>query len=613
MQNDGQDLIPVTLDFETYYDKDYSLKKVSTLEYIRSPKFKVHGAAIKIGGQPARWITGTKLKDAFEAVEWGEALCITHNALFDLTILYEKYGISPAQRVDTLGLCRALLPHSMNFDLGTVSRVLGLGEKGDELALSKGVEVLSPEIEEKIAGYARQDVELTYKLFKMLWPELPEDERRTMNQVLRMSTQGRLLMDHQTAMEAVEEIKAERQQHLEKTRVKASVLRSREAFAELLKSKGIEPPTKISPATGKRTWAFSKQDPEFVALRSDPVAGPLVEARLAWASNNAIKRLERLIRITSLPPRTLPVMLNYHGAHTGRFSGGGQINMQNLDSRGARGKLRKSLFAPRGHKLLIYDLSGIELRLNLWFCGQHDILRAMAEGEDPYRIEANRQTGRPVEEISKDSIERKLGKALVLGAGYGMSAERFRLFCAAGPFGMEPIKLTEAKAAQAIAQFRCNNSMISRTWAWLQNVALPLMTCRDKAIEHNPVVFEYEAIRLPNGLRLLYPDLRLDEETNSWTYGLGDRRSKLFGGKLLENIIQALAGVLIKKQMLEIEAQCPGCEVVLQVHDEVVVMAPDDRVDECKAVIEEVMTTTPPWAEGLPLDVEGAVSERYDK
>lgn len=625
----------LVLDFETYFSKTYSLKKMPTLLYIRHPEFLIHGAAVKEDDTPARWIPRDQLPVYLDGIDWPSITLISHNSNFDNTILYEKYGHSPARRVDTLALCRLLFSHDLDFDLGHICHLLGLGEKGEDLKLTEGLRELPQDIETKLAAYAIQDAELEYKLFQTLHSNLTEFQRRVMNSVVRMSTEGRLLFNGELAAEAKVEIDEERktkaefiglQVVLHKKTGQPSVpqLTSRDQFAGLLRAKGIEPPMKKNDK-GEMTYAFSKQDPDFVRLQADPEAAPLVAARMAWASNNAVSRIDNLIKICSASPHTLPVQLSVSGAHTHRLAGSGGINMQNLN-RGS--KLRLAIEAPPGYVILVVDSSQIELRTNMWFAGQKDVIEFLTPGEyvfgdamvewkggDLYRKEAAQQFDIAPEAVDKN--QRQYGKICQLGMGYQMGSRRFRVFCATGPLGIKPIYLTEEEASNSITNYRRRHGWVKATWDWFHHVAIPVLANGGKLVR-GPITVRKDEVLLPNGYTLQYPDVRGssdNEEDSGWIWGVNGNIHRIYGGIFDENIIQALAGIFINEKILEIEDTF-DMEVlpVHQVHDEILCLCPEKRADEALRIIAtEIMSKPPAWAPDLPVRAEGGYDRRYSK
>lgn len=609
----------ITLDWETYYTTEYSLKKIPTILYVRDPKFKAHGVAIKRDDQPAEWITAKDVAPALNEIDWAQVDCVSHNALFDMLVLYERYSIRPRRFIDTLGLARALLPHDIDRDLGSLARLLGLGEKGGELIKSKGIRDLPPEIEAALAGYACQDAELTYGIYQKLWEHLPDDERELMHMTVRMGTVGRLHFDTEEGREALRIAVEDRRTKIEAVGTTIEELRSREKFANMLRARGVEPPTKIN-AKGKVTYAFSKQDPDFVRLQADPQVADLVAARLAATSTNAIKRIERLIEIAEHPPHTLPMPLNYAGAHTFRWSGAGKINVQNLN----RGSvLRTAIYAPDGYVIIVVDSAQIELRVNMWFSGQQNVLDLLAPGEyvhqegsikwvgdgDVYRLEAARQFGIDVSQVT--GTQRSFGKVVQLACGYGMGRDKFRVTCAIGPMGNDPIYISPEEADRTIRTYRANHPFIKASWDYLQHGGIPFLMNPSSQVEHKCITFEYEAITLPGGLQLTYPDLRPSED--GFVYGINGNKHRLYGGKLQENIVQALARRIIAEQMLEAERRIDRFEIVSQTHDEIIGLHPIDGAQDALAQLVEIMSTSPSWAPDLPLAAEGGYAKEYSK
>lgn len=635
-------MIDLTLDFETYFDTQVSIKKLSPLEYVRHPQFKVHGASIKINDKPAWWLLHTELVEFFKSIDWPNTRVISHNSNFDLLVLHEHYGIHPGDRVDTLGLCRALLPRDLDLSLDKIAPMLGFSSKvggGAALQTVKGVEHPTHEQLDALGEYAIGDADNCYGIYKTLYPELPDMERRMMNLTLRMSTQGVFERDDEALAalaDARQDVLDDRKTRLSKVPYTAAQLRSRDQFAQILVDNGIDPPIKRSPANGKPTYAFSKQDPDYVALKADPKVGDIVQARMAVASNNAITRIERIERILNLPPHTLPVLLNFNGAHTGRLSGGGKINSQNLNARGVGSGLRKGLRVRDRYVVIVKDQSGVELRMNMCYSEQHDILAAINRGEDVYIQEAANQLNILEELVT--TVQRQFGKVIRLGAQYGMGPPRFRIYVAAGPLGMDPMHLTADEAFQTIMGWRGRHQHVVNTWHWLNDIALPQMASKGaEPLVRGPTTFEFEQLRLPNGLCLTYPNLTATEA--GWTWGM-QSTNYIWGGTMLENIIQALAGIIIKDQMVEIDDRLNGdafikiyqqpqfgnpitaesfeqlkgkAAVIHQVHDEILTLCRAEDAEDIMKEMDDTMTRPVDWAPGLKLEVKGDYAQEYSK
>jgi DNA polymerase len=307
------------------------------------------------------------------------------------------------------------------------------------------------------------------------------------------------------------------------------------------------------------------------------------------------------------------VQLKYHGAHTGRLSGGGSINTQNLN-RGS--KLRKSIIAPPGKVIVVADLSQIELRVNMTFSGQSDVVRKLANGEDVYKEVAAFVFNRPLEAISKDSVEQFVGKVLSLACGYGMGHRKFRVTCAQGPMGAAPIYFSEDEARDIIAKYRMQHQMVKANWDWLGTHGVRAMMLDDVTLDRGPVAFTRERILLPNGLSLIYPNIGYNEDGDTvWGLDL-ENMHKIYGGLIAENVVQALAGIILKEMMLRIDSELRANvdgHVVHQVHDEILAVCPEQDADDVLAMMLDQMSAPPTWMPDVPVTAEGGYAREYSK
>jgi len=356
----------------------------------------------------------------------------------------------------------------------------------------------------------------------------------------------------------------------------------------------------------KQIYAFAKTDPGFRELQTHPVEEVrlLAEARLRARSTLNETRAERLLKAGE-GGKPLPVYLNYAGAHTTRWSGGNKLNLQNLPRGGI---LRQSIMAPPGHKLVIYDLSQIEARLVVLFCKQLDMVEAYAAGEDVYVKMAARVFNKPESEITGD--ERFIGKVCVLGMGYGMGWKKLRLQLRLGFMG-KILDISPEFARRIVNTYRAVNPHVVQTWDQLTALLHQMAYNQDLDFPLGPVRFRYRSIILPSGLALKYPGLTATEE--AITYQSRNGKTYIWGGYLLENIVQALARCVIGEQMLAIDAAHPEYFVATMTHDEIVTVVPDEVTERAFSRIEKIMTTPPAWAPDLPLAVEGDYDDRYTK
>lgn len=269
----------LTIDFETYYAKDYGLRKLTTEEYIRDPRFEVIGVAIKkIGAELSSgkanapvWFSGSKKQTAkfLAQFDWGNSIALAHNAMFDMSILNWHFGIKPKKIADTLAMARAIHSIEVGGSLAALSEYYELGAKGTEVhdAIGKKRLDFTAEELEAYGGYCIQDAELTYKLFQVLNKDFPNFELALIDLTIRMFSEPALVLDKEILAGHLKQIKHTKEALMDKVAHEKTKLTSNPQFAELLRSYGIEPPLKISPATGKETYAFAKSDEAFKALQ----------------------------------------------------------------------------------------------------------------------------------------------------------------------------------------------------------------------------------------------------------------------------------------------------------------------------------------------------------
>jgi len=603
----------ITLDFETFYSKDFSLTKMTTEEYVRDPRFEIVGVGIKVNNGDTEWASGTheELKRYFDGFDWANSMVLAHNTMFDGAILSWLFDIRPRVWADTLCIARAVHGVEVGGSLKALAERYNLGVKGTEIlnALGKRRLDFTDDELDSYGDYCINDVELTYKLFNRLLKQgFPKKELRIIDCTLRMFIHPMLELDCDLLEDHLYDIKL----HKDKLLCDAGVadkkeLMSNDKFADLLRSKGVEPPIKVSPTTGKEAYAFAKTDDGFKSLvtHENPEVQALAAARLGNKSTLEETRTQRFIDIAGRG--TLPVPVRYYAAHTGRWGGDDKINLQNLPSRGPNGKkLKKSIVAPDGYTLIDCDSSQIEARVLAWFAGQDDLTDAFRNKEDVYVKMASRIYETSEDQITKD--QRFVGKTTILGAGYGMGAVKFQAQLKS--FGTD-ISLDEAR--RIINIYRDANWRISHVWREAQHMVAAMergdnyQFGKKGVIE---VIGNREAIRLPSKLLMRYQDLRgeRNSEGTEYSYKTRNGRTRIYGGKVIENVCQALARCVIGDQMLLINNKY---RAVLTVHDSVIACVPESEAEEAQQYVEKCMRYVPTWAEGLPLECESGVANAY--
>ena len=604
----------ITVDFETYYDKQFSLSKITTEEYIRSPEFEVIGVAVKVNGEETVWLSGDEdvLKTYLHAnYDWTKSALLAHNTMFDGAILSWVFDIHPKLYLDTMCMGRAISGTEVSSSLAALSERYNLGEKGDEVvnALGKHRADFNSEELSKYGDYCVNDVELTHSLFAQLvrTKNFKTSELKVIDLTLRMFIEPVLLLNIPKLTSHLHTVQTQKNSLLESCGLDRTQLMSNPKFAEELIALGVSPPMKTSLRTGKETFAFAKNDEGFKALEEhdNPHVQALVAARIGLKSTLEEKRTERFLDIASRG--ALPVPIKYYAAHTGRWGGSDKINLQNLPSRGENAKVLKSCIeAPAGYTLVEADSAQIEARVLAWFAEQGDLLTAFKEGRDVYKLMAAIIYNKNDEAITP--TERFIGKQTILGCGYGMGSVKFRAQLKS--FGVE---VSTEEANTIIGAYRSSSGAITGLWHSAQEM-LRNMEQGDAVLFGRPGVLSVQpdvcGITLPSGLAMFYGDLDATETEKGTQFSYKTRlgRTNIYGGKVIENVCQALARCIMADQMVQISKRY---RVLLTVHDSVICCVRDEEVDEAAAFVSDCMRWTPEWAEGLPVRGDVDVGKNY--
>lgn len=596
----------ITYDFETFYDRAFSLSKMTTEEYIRDELFEVIGIAVKVDGGETQWFSGPMrdTKKWLEQFPWDDAVAVAHNAMFDAAILSWHFDLRPKLIADTLSMARAIDGADAGNSLAKLAERYGLGVKGTEVvnALGKGRLDFTAEEMARYGDYCINDVELTYKLFQQMAPLMPKMEMRLIDLTIRMFSEPRLTLDKDVLTAHLVDVQEKKAKLMAAVETDKDVLMSNPKLAELLMKLGVVPPTKVSAATGKETWAFGKNDEGFKALLDHPKAQvqAIVAARLGVKSTLEETRTERFIRIADRG--TLPVPLRYYAAHTGRWGGDDKVNLQNLPR---KSPLKAAIKAPDGYVFIDCDSSQIEARTLAWLAEQEDLVAAFDQGEDVYKIMASSIYGVPVEEVT-DS-QRFVGKTTILGCGYGMGAKKFQ-----AQLKTFNIELPVDECQYIIHTYRSTYDRIPALWESASAALESLRTQKTSPLGREGVLtVDLLGIRLPNGMYIRYPNLREDDD-GQLVYDTKKGRTiipnRIYGGKVIENVCQALARIIIGEQMLMVARRYKVC---MTVHDAVGIIAPEDEADEARKFVEDCMRIRPKWALGLPLNCESKMGASY--
>ena len=649
----------LVLDFETHFDDKYNMRRDewSTIEYIMSDKFEVLGLAVLDSERPSESIFLQGETEVAEYLDyWGRCdpinTVVTQNARFDMAILAYKYGIYPKHHIDVLGLARHWNARAAN-DLDTLAKRFMLPyEKGDTKEFKewtthtrwkrtksrkKGpkMPIMYPKMNfdrwAKLEEYALNDAVMEWELFKLLLPKLsdPETELYAMQHTIELFTKPQLEVDYERAESLKVEMLGEVDKALHETGHTREEISGNISFAKLMDAaldEAGDRPIEYKKLDKKNNWmyAIAKTDStrELLVIHEDDTVRFLMAARIAiksWPLH--IKRIDRIVSQCKAAGGKLPVPLKYYGAHTGRWSGGEKINLQNLGSRGhpTVNAIRELLIAPEGYELVIADASAIEARVLAWIAQQDDLCQKFRDGEEVYCGFAEKVLGRPVvkphgdmkaEEYEWNKWARNMvGKVGVLAGGYGMGWKK-AIIIAKG-------EIDEPTARKLIIQYREDNDKIVQFWYDLERCFLHVARYRQPCQLRN-LHFRYEddcdvIITLPNGREIKYHDVKWEEESRGTQLRIYNpmehKWEHIWGGHMAENVVQATSRDILWHGIESMV--CQGYPTVLHIHDELISIVPEG---EGKFALQNAiygLSHAPNWAEGCPLDAEGSVTKRY--
>lgn len=614
----------ITLDAESYYDANYSLKKLTTAEYILRPEWKCFGFGVKLDQNDTVFLKTKKdIQDWFAQFDLTQCAFLGHNMNFDGAVLSWRYNIYPRFFLDTLSMARMAFPASESHSLDAIANMLNVGSKiKDVLNSLSGVRNPTPEQYADLIKYCKNDVNITRRVFDRLVNAVPDSEWDLMHLTTRMFVRPSLQLDESRLHQIKNEEEQKRQQLIADSGLDIKTLRSTDKLTDELELRGVTVPTKIN-KHGKTINTFERINPDVHELRynhPDPDIRHIIEARVNVMSNLVSTRCERLLGISSLfPDSLLPIPLNYYGAHTGRWSGADKINAQNFPRAGNDSLgLRDAIRAPDGMQVVVVDLGQIEARMTAWLAGNLKMLgwfKDKDSGREKYGAYTKQACAifdKEPEDITKS--ERFVGKTCVLGLGFGLGGPTlFKRLRESNP----ELGATESECQNWVNIYRQVHYSIPMLWktldAMIAQMANPALTGNTKTFKC--VRYGYQYVQLPNGCALQYPGLTgVPVETAFGTrleyqYKYKKAQSTMWGGRMTENLAQSLARILIAEQMLKIDRKYP---VATSTHDEIVCVVDSGKANNAYDEIVDIMTQPPTWAPDLPLAADGGVSQYYD-
>lgn len=607
----------VTIDFESLFTDDYTLKKLSTEAYIRDKRFEPHGAAIKWSADtPARWYDARQLEFVLKQEDWSDTAILCHHAQFDGFILSHWYHVEPKLWLDTLSMARLLLGNHLSVSLDSVRAFFGLPNKRTpyEKFKNKHWHELDEATQIELADGCCDEVESIWTIFCKLAKQFPRSQYEVVDCLIRMFVDPVLVGDTEFFARVWQAENNKKQKYLKYFDVSEAEFQSAEKFAGLLRAFGEEPAFK----NGKNgeIYAFARTDEYMQSLleHEDPYIASLAQARLGIKSTIQQTRAETLGFMSTRGP--LAIYARAYGARTTRPSGGDKsnfLNMKKVDpdmpKLDTNATLKEGICAPDGYLLAAVDASQIDCRLANTVAGQWDVVENFRNGGDPYVGVATEFYGYLVNKKDHPK-ERQLGKVVELQSGYGSGGEKIRhtLRTKAG------IVISEADGLKARDAYRSTHPAVEQMWR--DGGRMLARLAGGPPIQWGPVELRNNRMWLPNGCPIIYDTLEYhqDQETfeEGWRVKTRKGWEKLYGAKLFAEMIQGLTQTVVSDAMVRINRA--GIRTLNFTYDELLLLIKRDGHEQ-KALefcLQE-MKRTPEWLPGIPLDAEGGLSERYAK
>jgi hypothetical protein len=625
------------IDYETYWGAGFTLRSTPIQEYVTDERFEVLSVSYQICSPQGELLKrvdlgGSHVEEHMELFRGDTQYdLVAANTKFELTILKQHFNVDTERhfryRYDIQNMTRWGIGFQVPQSLKFLSSLLLSNKEKRQGTLSfkdKYIEDLSYYEILKMMSYCRLDVEYTKQIFFLLLPLMNETSTLVADQLNRWGTEPHCVLDREMLSEALkeeQEVKDKEIAIVEDLGFKREQLTSNPKFAEVLSLMGVEPPRKISERTNKETWAFAKDDLEFkdLLVHEDPNIRKIVRARMTLKSTLMETRIKRFITLHDRYQGEMIFPMRFMSANTGRTGGEFKLNTGNL-KRGS--VLRRAIRAKKGWKLGFADYSAQEVRA-ISDLAEHKInIKAFADqdagGADFYKAKAAINLGLDVEDITKD--QRFLSKVQQLALQYRQRGKGYQGLLALGPFGNDPIYLTERQAWQQVNEFERNNIPIVKLWNKMDDIIAHLVA--GTKYDYKYLHIEGQNVTFPNGHTLNFQGLKHYDDSG---YSLFYPRSinnphgelrKLYAGLMTNNTIQGLAASLTNDAIARIAKSFIGRPMYMlaSVYDEILFTAPDAYIEEACQIVEHGMGQTPEWMEsGVEFGVDAEYNDFYGK
>lgn len=590
----------IAIDFETYYDDEVSIKPLGTRGYFTHPKFEAY--LVSIYGvhpdkTPIEW-AGAPTDFPWASIATNDHTWVSHNANFDANLfraLIEKGEVPdiwPREwncTADLAAYCG--LPRTL---AGACLKGLGIDVSKETRSLMKGQrwEEMDEGFQKAVLQYATLDSVYCYMLWSVFADRWPDAERRFSRLTHLMGWEG-VPVDEDAIEEAI-----------------GALLKAREEQENLIPWKD-EPKTPLMSPKRLYEWCSEKGIPV-----PPSTSGKHLET-IKWMEHHpgtpleaviTIRRVNKLLRsVEAMWRRTIDGRLyydlKYFGAHTGRDSGAGGWNSQNMPRKKLFGvNVRSLIKAPPGKKLIISDLSQIEPRCLHYLARDWALLDILEKGGEEYdfyeaqaRVWGMWTKDEPLK--GNDDALRHQFKTYSLGLGYGTGPAKFKVLAG----------ISAKEAERLVALYRRKNPKIIKLWRML-----------DGGFKRSALKEEDYEVTLPGGRVIRYRDPKIDPRSGDASAVImrngAPMRVRLWGSAIAENITQALARDVFRDGVLRLTDA--GFRVILRVHDEAVIEIEEETEEKMRlaaAEVKRIMSTAPDWIPNLPLGAGGEISDVYKK
>ena len=648
----------VHIDFETRSEAD--IFKVGAWNYSTHPSTEVLCAVFRIDDGEPILVTDKKLpEEIIELMFRTDVTFIAHNAFFEKAIwknvCAKKYGWPDINtdswrctlaRASVQALPRALGPCGQALELDVTKdeagkKIMLKMAKLRPMYVRKGTGPKwfdDPEDYETLYKYCIADVEAESAIDNTV-PDLSEQELKVWQLDQKINTRG-VQIDIEAVKAAlhliglrIDELKEETQAL---TNGQIESTSKRDQVLKWIREQGF-------PIQG-----YTKQEViDYLKHPDIPANVKRILQIRQEAGKTSTAKYQKMLDMADEDGRVRDILL-YHGASTGRWSGKG-VQVQNMP-RGSiadtyeavevirckdldllkmlydnpmeviSSSIRSMFIASEGYKMYVADYASIEARVLAWLAGEQTTLDVFEKGGDVYKHAASSIYNKPASEITKD--ERQIGKVAVLALGYQGGVGAFQSM--ASSYGVD---MTDNKADQIKKSWREAHPNIVSMWHEQERAAIQATLKPGKIVETtNKVKWhrkgKWLACRLPSGRMLWYYDPKVRIVETPWGaekpqlthMGLSNMnawvRQETYGGKLVENITQAVARDIMAEAMLRCDAK--GFDILMTIHDEIIAELPTSRTDTISQ-FEDLLVQSPVWADGLPLQAEGWIANRYRK